>query len=304
MTRTAAVFSVLIGLVLAVAGCSVDMNGDRPTVVVTTNILGDITQNIVGDAAEVRVLMPRNADPHSFEVSAAESARIASADLVISNGLGLEEGIAKTVDAARSEDVPVLEVAPAVNPIAFDAGAGAGTPDPHFWTDPDRVADAVGLIRDAVVEHVDGVEASVIDERAQRYGGRISELTSTMTARFQSIPEPQRILITNHHVFGYLAQRFDFDVIGAVVPSGTTLASPSSADLADLSTAVRNSGVRAIFVDSSQPSKLAEALAKESGTDVEVVALFTESLGEDGSGAATYLEMMTSNTNRITKALQ
>lgn len=304
MKRSIALAALLTGAVLATTGCSVDMSTDRPTVVVTTNILGDITENIVGDAAEVRVLMPPNADPHSFEISAAESARIASADLVISNGLGLEEGIAKTVDAARSENVPVLEVAPDVEPISFGGGDGAGTPDPHFWTDPDRVARAVGLIRDAVTMHVEGVDTSAIDARAKSYADRIAQLTSTMAARFESIPEPRRTLITNHHVFGYLAERFDFEVIGAVVPSGTTLASPSSADLADLSHAVRDSGVPAIFVDSSQPSKLAEALAKESGTDVEVVGLFSESLGEDGSGAATYLEMMESNSERITEALR
>lgn len=303
MTRTATLLLALVGAVAMVAGCSGTTGTDRPTVVVTTNILGDITQNIVGDDIEVRVLMPPGADPHSFEISAAQAARIESADLVISNGLGLEEGIAHTVQAARSEGVPILEVAPGVNPIPFDAGSDSAALDPHFWTDPDRVAAATLLIRDAVIRYVHGVDRAAIDDRADAYRGRIGDLTTAMTARFDSIPAESRKLVTNHHVFGYFAERFGFEVIGAVVPSGTTLASPSSADLAELSGAVRASGVGAIFVDSSQPSKLADVLAKESGTHVEVIELFSESLGEAGSGASSYLEMMETNAARITEGL-
>lgn len=303
MRRTTTILATLIAIAAAGTGCSGTGGGDGPTVVVTTNILGDITHNVVGDEVDVEVLMPRGADPHSFDISAAQAARIESADLVIANGLGLEEGVAKTVNAARSEGVPVLEVAPEVNPIRFDAGSSSGALDPHFWTDPVRVATATDSIRDAVVRHVDGVDRAVVDEHAERYRGHLADLTSTMRSRFDSIPEEHRKLVTNHHVFGYFAQRFGFEVIGAVVPSGTTLASPSSADLADLSEAVHTSGVPAIFVDSSSPSKLAEALARESGTHVEVVELFSESLGEAGSGASTYLNMMNVNTDRICEGL-
>ncbi len=80
-----------------------------------------------------------------------------------------------------------------------------------------------------------------------------------------AFPPRSRKLITNHHVFGYLAQRFGFDVIGAVIPSGTTLASPSSADLNGLTGAIRDAGVVAIFADSSQPERLAQVLAAEAG---------------------------------------
>ncbi|NLE82175.1 MAG: zinc ABC transporter substrate-binding protein [Rhodococcus sp.] len=304
MTRAATFLLALAAAAAMVAGCSGTAGADRPTVVVTTNILGDVTHNIVGDDIDVRVLMPPGADPHSFQISAAQAARIESADLLISNGLGLEEGIAHTVQAARSEGVPILEVAPQVNPIPFDTHGDSAALDPHFWTDPDRVAAATESIRDAVVRHVPGVDRAAIDDRADAYVDRISDLTTAMTALFDSIPAESRRLVTNHHVFGYFAERFGFEVIGAVVPSGTTLASPSSADLAELSEAVRTSGVGAIFVDSSQPSKLADVLAKESGERVEVIELFTESLGDAGSGASSYLEMMETNATRITEGLK
>ena len=124
-----------------------------------------------------------------------------------------------------------------------------------------------------------------------------------MEASFAAIEPARRKLITNHHVFGYLAARFGFEVIGAVIPSGTTLASPSSADLNDLTSKIRSAGVVAIFADSSQPERLAQVLAAEAGQDIAVVPLFTESLGAEGSAGATYLDMMRANTESITEAL-
>ncbi|WP_279403179.1 metal ABC transporter substrate-binding protein [Arthrobacter sp. JCM 19049] len=122
-----------------------------------------------------------------------------------------------------------------------------------------------------------------------------------MSSSFAQIPAERRALVTNHHVFGYLAQRFGFRVIGAVIPGGTTLASPSAADLKELADAIRTANVPAIFADSSQPDRLVQALASESGVQVEVIELFTESLTEPGQGAADYLEMMQANTERITR---
>jgi len=92
-------------------------------------------------------------------------------------------------------------------------------------------------------------------------------------------------------------------VVGAILPSGTTLASPIASDLEELAEVIRDTGVPAVFADSSQPARLAEVLADEVGLDVEVVGLFTESLGPSGSGAATYLEMLNTNTDRIVEAL-
>lgn len=109
--------------------------------------------------------------------------------------------------------------------------------------------------------------------------------------------------MTNHHVFGYLADRFGFRIVGAVIPGGTTLAAPSAADLRDLATAIEEAGVRTIFAESSQPDRLMQALASEVGIEVEVVELYTESLTPPGEGADTYLTMMRANTERIAQGL-
>ncbi|OCC14017.1 zinc ABC transporter substrate-binding protein AztC [Streptomyces sp. PTY087I2] len=300
-----ALISLLVSLAclsVTLVGCSTNGQG-RPTVVVTTNILGDITRNIVGDEADVTVLMKANADPHSFGISAPQAAAIEQADLVVYNGLGLEENVLRHVEAARESGVPTLAVGDSVAPITYVAGESADEPDPHFWTDPKRVSDAVELIAEDLIEHVKGADRSAIERNASAYGAKVSELTRWMRERFDAIPAESRQLVTNHHVFGYLAQRFDFRVVGAVIPSGTTLASPSASDLKSLAGAIEKANVKAIFADSSQPDRLAHVLKNESGIDVRVMKLFSESLTAEGKGAATYLEMMRANTTAIAEGL-
>nr|WP_206441432.1 zinc ABC transporter substrate-binding protein AztC [Streptomyces boncukensis] len=290
-------------MLAAVAGCSSDSGGGRPTVVVTTNILGDITRQIVGGEAEVKVLMKPNADPHSFGVSAAEAARIEGADLVVYNGLGLEENVLRHVGAAKESGVATLGVGAAADPLTYRKDKSAGKPDPHFWTDPYRVRKAVRVIGEKVAEEVDGIDKKAVAAHTASYGREVGRLAADMKERFADIPAEQRKLVTNHHVFGYLARRFDFRVVGAVIPSGTTLASPSAADMKSLATTIDRAGVEAIFVDSSQPDRLARVLKRESQVDVAVIPLFSESLTEKGEGAASYLQMMRSNTKAIADGL-
>ncbi|MGW6056773.1 zinc ABC transporter substrate-binding protein AztC [Streptomyces sp. NPDC055189] len=299
----------LLALVTAAAASACTTGEEQPRIVVTTNILGDITREIVGDEAEVTVLMKPNADPHSFGLSAVQAAQLERADLVVYNGLGLEENVLRHVDAARESGVATFAAGEAADPLTFhsadDGGPadGDGRPDPHFWTDPDRVRKATGLLADQVVEHVDGVDDSAIRANAARYGEQLADLTGWMEKSFDRVPENKRALVTNHHVFGYLADRFGFKVIGAVIPSGTTLASPSSSDLRSLTLAMQKANVRTVFADSSRPARLAEVLRTELGGKVQVVELYSESLTAKGEGADTYLRMMRANTTAMTDGL-
>ncbi|PZF26922.1 zinc ABC transporter substrate-binding protein [Curtobacterium sp. MCLR17_045] len=289
---TAGLVAAIVALVAT--GCTT-AGSDRPLVAVTTNILGDVVSEVVGDQADVMVLMPPGADPHSFEVSAQEAARLRSADLVVENGLGLEEGVARHVAAAAEDGVPVSTAGDAFDLLEWTTEDDSG-PDPHFWTDPARMVDVVEALdqdlRDA------GIEPTGTDA----YLDELRDLDDTMTTAFRTVPEERRALVTNHHVFGYLADHYGFRVVGAVIPSGTTLASPSAADLRDLADAIDEAGVRTIFADASQPARLAEVLAEEVDLHVEIRPLATESLTEDGD-ASTYLGMMRSNTEAIVDGL-
>ncbi|WP_431950646.1 zinc ABC transporter substrate-binding protein AztC [Nocardia lijiangensis] len=300
--RAVARVGILLVAVLMLAGC-LSSGAQRREIIVTTNILGDLTRVIVGDAAEVTVLMQPGADPHFFAVSARQAAQLERAGLIVHNGLGLEEGVQRHVDAAAHAGGATVAVGDRVDPLVYRPEVGADRADPHFWTDPRRVRRAVEVIRDEVVAHVAGIDAAAIHERAEHYLGELDRLDRWMTERFDAILAERRKLVTNHHVFGYLAQRYDFQVIGAVIPGGTTLASPSPADLAGLAEAVRAAGVGAIFADSAQPDRLARVLADHAGVHVRVVPLHSESLTGPGGGAETYLAMMRANTEAIARGL-
>lgn len=302
MLRTGALLAGLALIGAGVTGCAAPAGTDRPQIVVTTNILGDVVENVVGDAAEVTVLMKPNADPHSFEISAQEAAQMDGADLLVTNGLGLEEGLQQHIDRTEAAGVPTLIAGDVIDVLPYTSEDAAGADDPHFWTDPARMVDVVDALEDALAG-IDGIDVEQIRDNADLYRGELAELDEEMSAAFDAIPADRRALVTNHHVFGYLADRFDFRLVGAVIPGGTTLAAPSAADLRDLTDAIDEAGVRTIFAESSQPDRLIQVLASEAGVEVEVVELFTESLTAPGEGADTYLSMMRANTERIADGL-
>lgn len=294
--------ALLLGLSLLLTGCIGTAQKDqKPSIVVTTNILGNVVQNLVGDQAQVHTLMPPNVDPHSFEISGQQAALLNDSDLVISNGLNLEEGLQHQLDAVddagnnhfvASDHFEVREVA-----------GSNGAADPHFWTDPAMMIQVVDALHQQL-KQLPGISAEQLASDTQEYRAELTELEQHMTDSFAQIPEQSRAMVTNHHVFGYLAERFGFKTIGAVIPSGTTLASPSAADLASLAEAIRSSKVPAIFVESAQPDKLARALADEAQVEVLIVELYSESLTPPHQGADSYLQMMQVNTERITHALR
>ncbi|MDR2293919.1 MAG: metal ABC transporter substrate-binding protein [Microbacterium sp.] len=294
---------VLAVLVFLLTGCSSAASDARPQIVVTTNILGDVVRNLVGEQAEVVVLMKPNADPHSFEISAQEARLLHDAPLVVSNGLGLEEGLQHNLDESIAAGAAQFVAGDVIDVLAYAGDEGrTGTDDPHFWTDPARMIDVVDALEPVLTTTV-GLPEGAISDNVSSYRDQLVALDAEMTEKFAAIPAERRALVTNHHVFGYLADRFDFLVVGAIIPGGTTLAAPSAADLRELTSAIDRSGVRTIFAESSQPDRLAQVLASEAGLDIEVRELFTESLTEPGGGADTYLSMMRVNTDRIAQGL-
>ncbi|PPG29908.1 zinc ABC transporter substrate-binding protein AztC [Pseudoclavibacter sp. RFBB5] len=301
--RTIAAAFAAVTITASLASCSATGTDDRPEIVVTTNILGDVVTELVGDQATVTTLMRPGADPHSFSLSAQEAASIENADLVVSNGLGLEEGVAQHLTQVDAAGIPHFVASDAFEPLAYTEGDAEGMDDPHFWTDPARMSAVVDALRRQLSTDVDGLDQAALDASVADYSGQLDELDTWMQAQFDTIPSASKSLVTNHHVFGYLADRFGFTIVGTVIPGGTTLAAPSAADFAELSADITTAGVSTIFADASSPDDLARALANEAGIDVRVEPLFTESLTPAGGGAESYLEMMRANTERITSGL-
>jgi zinc/manganese transport system substrate-binding protein len=283
------------------AGSADDASG--VSVVATTTVWGDIARQIVGcaDTGSVITLMSIGADPHDFSASSEDVAAMVAADLVVANGLGLEEGLVAALESARSDGANVVEIAPMLDPIPVGANGAqdAHSEDPHVWLDVARVARAAKLIGDSLVEATGHLK---LGECGETLRAELTTLDGEVAATLATVPDDKRLLVTDHDAFGYFAQVYDFTVLGTVVPGGSTLAKPSSADMAALVETVQGAGVPAIFANLANPKALVDALAAEVG-DVEVVPLYVGSLGEVGSGADTYQGMMTSNAERIAAAL-
>lgn len=307
------VSAVLLALLVLAAGCG-GGNGtgealDVPLVLVTTSILGDVTANIAGDDARVEVLMPPAANPHSYQASARQAARMREADLIIANGAGLESGLLDVLAAAEADGVRLLLVGDHLDPEPFvvagdehddgHAGETGEGLDPHVWMDPVRMEAAAGLIAAELAALGPGDFAA----RAAAYRAELEELSAYITARIATIPEDDRKLVTNHFAYGYFAERYGLELIGVVIPAATTDAETSPAEFAALVGLIEAERVPAIFGSTTEPVELAETIAAAVGHPVEVIQLYTGTLGEPGSGADTYLGMMHTSTDRIVAAL-
>lgn len=299
-------------------------SGDSPDIVVTTNILGDVVTEVVGaDNAEIETIMPPGVDPHEFEPSARQAEAMMDTDLLVVNGAGFEEGLHSLIDQAEAAGVEVFTFADHVSLIEGDDEDGHehehedegaeedrddaaehhdhGPEDPHVWTDPARMVGAVQAFGDTVTT-LDGIDAAAVEDRATSYLGELEALDDEIETLVADVPEERRVLVTNHEVFGYFADRYGFEIVGTVIPSASTLADPSSRELEDLEDVVRDHQMPAIFAETTADADLAARLADSVG-DVEVVELHSESLGEPGSGAESYADMMRTNASLIVDAL-
>lgn len=271
---------------------------DGPSIVVTTSILGDVVASLLGDAADLTVVMPPGAAPHDFQASAQDGQAMREADLLVVNGAGFEEGLLDVIDAAEADGVPVHE---AIEPVEVLEGGEHGA-DPHFFTDPARMAVAAEGILDAVLAEVPELDTDEVRSDARAYLDELEALDAQIETTLEPVAGDDRVMVTNHEVFAYFADRYGFEVVGTVIPGTSTGDEASAAELAELAEVIEAEGVPAIFADTSSPARLAEALAAEVG-DVEVVELFSESLGEAGSGAETYVGMVRTNAERIADSL-
>ena len=290
-------------------GSSSSASSDKPRVIATTTILGDLVSQVAGDSVDVEVLMPPGADPHEFEASVAQAARIRSADLVVANGLGLEERLEGTLDAARADGVTVYEVGPELDPQPMGEepeghveAEDHGQFDPHVWLDPDRMATAAGLVA-AQLADATGLDAAPFQERASAYAAKAVAAGQEADAILSAVPADQRLLVTNHDALGYFARRFNLTILGTVIPGGSTLAEPSATDISTLADALQATDVKAVFSENTVSPRLVEAVASEVGRNIIVVELFTDSLGEPGSGAETYAGLITTDAALVANGL-
>jgi zinc/manganese transport system substrate-binding protein len=297
----ARIFALIAAVTFAVmvtsagpARVTAEDGGERPgSIVATTEVLGAIVGPLVGDAAEVVVLMDGGTNPHTFEPSARDAERILSADVLVSNGLDLEEGLLDVLESARAEGVTWFEAADHVATRGLEPDGEAdqdghehAAEDPHIWTDPLAMRDVAAALGPVLVDVGIDVTAETADLVAEleALDAEVSHILSVLAAE-------DRKLVTGHRSMGYFADRYGFEQLGTVIPSLSTNGEPTARELAQLIADIKDSEVTAVFAEIGTPQAVAEAVAGDSGA--ELVTLSTAQLPEDGTYASLIRDMAT-----------
>lgn len=313
--------TLIILLTLVVSACSPQpapepTQGGLPRVLVVETFLADIVQNIAGDRLKVETLMPSGIDPHSYQPSPQDVARIAESDLLILNQLGLEEALEKVLLSAGGDFILVEASAGLTSrDLADDLHEGEGPhdeeaaevgshydTDPHFWLDPINVITFVKNIRDGLIQ-VDPAGAEIYTLNAETFIAELIQLDAWIIEQVAQIPLQRRLLVTNHESLGYFADRYGFTIVGSIIPSVTTGASPSAQDLAALIDRIKETGAPAVFLETGTNPRLAEQLKAETGIKI-APGIYSHSTTEREGPASSYLEMMRYNTTVIVEALK
>ena len=237
-------------------------------VLAVETFLADIAQNVAGDRLKVEALMPLGADPHSFEPTPQDVARVARVDVLIVNGAGFEEFLTPLLQNAGGKRL-VIEASAGLAPRIPGAGEGTSSGDdhegdPHFWLNPINAIRYVENIRDGLSQ-ADPAGKDIYARNAQAYIAQLNDLDAWIAAQVAQIPVEQRLLVTNHESFGYFADRYGFRVVGAIIPSVSTSASPSAQQMAALIDQIKASGAPAIFLETGSNPQLAQQIAGETG---------------------------------------
>ena len=176
-----------------------------------------------------------------------------------------------------------------------------GSEDPHVWMDPHRVAEALPVLAQALTADA-GLDPAAVEACLNSYRAELEAVDAEIAAKVAQLPAESRKLVTNHDAFGYYAARYGFEVIGTVIPSLSSMAEANPAGLEELAEIIEHEGIKAIFAETQHSNDDIEALAAHVG-DVDVVTLYTGSLGPPGSGAETYTGYLRTNTDLIVDSL-
>ena len=295
----------------AEAGCP-EIDGREINVVATTPMIGEFVSQVGGDNINLTVLMPAEADPHTYDPAPQDAGTIADADLVFYTGLKYEPAaLIKLLENSACSAEVLAEVGESVFPIEFKegghddhdeeghddhdeeghdddeeghddhAGHDHGAYDPHFWFDPNRVAYAAEYIESKLVEF-DPSNASEYEAAGKAYVTELKGLVGQVSELISTIPSQNRKLITTHESLGYLEAKFGIEVLSTIIPSLDSANEISPSQLVGVIDVIEDNNVKVIFIEAEAPSVYAETIVAETGIKA-VEGLWVETLKEGQS---------------------
>jgi ABC-type Zn uptake system ZnuABC Zn-binding protein ZnuA len=318
-----AVGAALASLVL-VAGCNGSAASPSPsestgaaadyTVIATTSVFADLAQLALGDNVTIETIVPAGVDVHTFEPSPADAQKLAGADLIVMNGLGLDEWALSLLEAAGKSEEDVLELAEGIdesNAWVYLEGEehdeeegeehseeegeehGHGGTDPHIWLDPKGAAIYVNRIAARVAAELP--ERAMAIESARDAGlAEIAALDEELRVGFAAIDASTRKIVTFHDAFGYFARAYEIEIVGVAVEAPGQ--EPSAKEIAALIDAIKAAGVTSVFSEAQFPSKVLDQVAAETGATV-LENLYSDALGD--APANSYFGAMRANASAI-----
>lgn len=295
----------LLALLLIAAGCGGGEAGGKLRVVTTVSPITSIVENIGGDRIALEGVVPEGVNSHVFAPPPSLARVIADADLIIANGLFLEEPTLELAAANKRDDAPVLLLGDrAISreqwQFDFSFPESGGHPNPHLWPDP-----LLGLryaeLTQQQLAALDPANADYYRRNMEAFRQRINDMDAAIREAVASIPPENRKLITYHDSWAYFALAYGLEVIGAVQPSD--FAEPSAREVAAIIDQVKELNLPAVFGAAEFPSDVLETIANESGS------AFIDQLADDdlpgapGDPEHSYLGLMRQNMRIMIPAL-
>lgn len=300
-----AVVGVLLGQ--AIGGCnqvdsndiSGEMNG-QPRVVATNTIIADLTEIVGGEEIDLISILQAGVDPHVYEPTPADGRVLETADLILYNGYNLEPGLIKLMNAVgeKAQKVAVGEI---VSALQLDQGDGEIIPDPHVWGSAENAIAMVNLIRDELIK-LSPTDAPEFTQRASELTNELQQLHNWINQQIQTIPPNNRQLVTTHDAFQYYTQAYGMAIARTLIGVSTE-EQPSAQTVKRLVQSIKNTGVPAIFAETTINPALITTVAQEAGVKLAPGKLYSDSIGAKGSDTDSYIKIMVANTRTIVEAL-
>jgi len=279
---------------------STSLPAHKIIVAATTTQVTALAQVVGGDKIDLTGILKANVDPHEYEPTPQDVRTLANAQLIVINGVGLENWLDKVISNSGSQ-APIVDTSKGVIIHKGDPEEPAG--DPHIWFAVPNDIVMLDNIRDGLIR-VDPANADTYQANAAAYTQKLNDLDQYIQQQIASIPPANRKFVTNHDAFGYYTDRYGLTFVGSIIPSMDTNYEPSAQDLARLVEAIKAQGVKAIFTESSINPRLAQQIGQEAGVKVVNGALYGDTLGPAGSNAYTLDGMLRYDTDLIVTNLK